>query len=159
MIKKTIVKINHFFAEISGWLLCVIIILLIADLVGRGISKPLQGVSELAIFVMVSVVYCGLAHTEEIRGHVRVTALIGKLPPLLRKVSNVLVYLLATATFSIVTWAVAKNALKSFNSQEAVAGTVPLLIWPVKSVIFLGCLFYLVQIVVNLVEEVFKETD
>lgn len=159
MLPKTITRINQYFAEISGWLLCVIVLLLTIDLVSRGLSTPIHGVGELAVFVMVSVVYLGLGHTEEIRGHVRVTALISRLPWKFQKAFNILIHLLAFGTISVVTHAVAKNALKSFNNQEAIVGKIPLLIWPVKFVIFLGCLFYLFQIILNLIAEFGKEPD
>ena len=80
MIKRLFIRINHFFAEMSGWLLSAIMFLLIIDFVSRGIYHPIQGVGELAVFVLVAVVYLGIPHTEEVRGHVRVTAIISRFP-------------------------------------------------------------------------------
>ena len=152
-LKQGILRLNRFFAEICGWLLSVIMLLLIVDFFSRGISMPIQGVGEIAVFVMVATVYLGLAHTEQTRGNVRVTAVISRFSPRAQSLINVLVYLLATATMTVVLWAVSLNAVKAFYSHEAVAGTVPLLVWPVKFVIVLGCFLYLVQIVLNTVEE------
>ncbi len=159
MIKKTIGRINKFFAEISGWLLCVIMVLLIIDFASRGLSAPIHGVGEIAVFVMVAVVYLGLAHTEETRGHVRVNALISRLPPRAQLFSEIAIHLVALCAIAIVVWAVALNVIKAFYSQEAVAGTVPLLVWPVKLMVFVGCFFYLLQIILNLIEEVQKFTN
>ena len=80
MIKKIIARINQFLGEISGWLLCAIMLLLTIDFVSRGLSVPVHGVGEIAVFVMVAVVYFGLGHTEATGGHVRVTAITSRLP-------------------------------------------------------------------------------
>jgi TRAP-type mannitol/chloroaromatic compound transport system permease small subunit len=53
----------------------------------------------------------------------------------------------------VVVWAVAVNAVIAYTSDEAVAGTVPMPVWPVKLVVFVGCCLYLVQLVVNTIEE------
>ena len=137
--KNVIGRINRYCSEVCGWLLCVIMILLIVDFVGRGISRPIQGVGEIAVFVMVAVVYLGVPHTEQTRGHVRVTALIKFLSPRLQRMTHLIVHLLALATVAVAVWAVTQNAIKAFRSQEAVAGTVPLVVWPVKFVIVFGC--------------------
>ena len=153
MIKKTVIKINHLLAEISGWALSAIMLLLIIDFVSRGLSMPIQGVGELAVFVMVSVVYLGIAHTEEKRGHVRVTALISRFSHRVENIFNLIVYVLALFTVSVVLGAVTLNAAKAYISKEAVAGTVPLLVWPVKFIIVIGCVFYFIQILYNTIEE------
>lgn len=157
--KELLTQVNRFFAEICGWLLSAIMILLIVDLVSRGVSMPIQGVSEIAVFVMVTVVYLGIAQTEKNRGHVRVTAVITRLPSRIRNIINFIVYALALGTIAVVVWAVTLNAIKAFNSKEAVAGTVPLLIWPVKFMIVVGCVLYFLQIVVNTIDEFKKLTS
>ena len=156
MIKRTISKVNHFFAEMSGWLLSAIMFLLIIDFVSRGLYRPIQGVGELAVFVLVTVVYLGIPHTEEVRGHVRVTAIIARFPIGLRKRINFIIYLITLITIAFVVYAVTQNAIKAFVTKEAVAGTVPLLVWPVKFVIVIGCIFYFFQIILNTIDELKK---
>jgi len=156
MLRQKINQINHFFAELSGWLLSAIMFLLIIDFVSRGMYRPIQGVGELAVFVMVSVVYLGIPHAEQVRGHVRVTAIINRLPERVRNWMNLFVYVLCTVAIGFVVFAVTQNAIKSYTSDEAVAGTVPLPVWPVKAVIVIGCTFYFIQIVLNAIDEIKK---
>ncbi len=151
--KAMLSKISQLSSEISGWLLIVIMLLLMIDIFGRGLSRPVHGVSELAVFAMVAVVYLGIAQTEKKRGHVRVAAVISRLPARVRPLIEGAVYLLALLTGALVVWAVAVNAVSSFTSDEAVAGTVPLPVWPVKFVILAGCIFYWFQILFNAIEE------
>jgi TRAP-type C4-dicarboxylate transport system permease small subunit len=159
MLRERIKKINHFFAELSGWLLSAIMFLLIIDFVSRGMYRPIQGVGELAVFVMVSVVYLGIPHAEQVRGHVRVTAITNRLPQTVRNWMNLIVYVLCTGIIGFVVFAVTQNAIKSYTSDEAVAGTVPLPVWPVKTVIVIGCTFYFIQIVLNTIDEIKKLTS
>ena len=154
--KAILSKISQLSSELSGWLLIVIMLLLIIDVFGRGLSKPVHGVSELAVFAMVAVVYLGIAHTEKKRGHVRVAAVISRLPDRIRQLIERTVYLLALVTGALIVWAVAVNAVSSFTSDEAVAGTVPLPVWPVKFVILVGCIFYWFQILINSIEELHR---
>ena len=150
--KKTLTFINRNLAHLCGWLLTIIMFLLLLDVFSRGLKRPLQGVGELAVFVMVAIVYLGAAHTEETKRHVRVTAVTSRLPQRAHQVVDVVIHILATATMAVVVWASAQNAVSAFTSQEAVAGTVPLWVWPVKFVIVIGCFFYFLQLVVNTVE-------
>ncbi len=156
--KRAIGRINRFFAELSGWLLSAIMFLFIIDFVSRGLYNPIQGVTEMAVFVLVAVVYLGIPHTEGVQGHVRVEVFLSKFSPPVRNTMNVIIFILAVATAGFVVYAVAENALKSFLTQEAVAGTVPLLVWPVKTVIVIGCFFYLVQLIINTMAEFHKIT-
>jgi len=153
MIRRYLIKFNHFFAEMSGWLLSAIMFLLIIDFVSRGMYRPIQGVGELAVFVLVAVVYLGIPHTEEVRGHVRVTAITSRLPERIQKILDFIIYLVATVTIAFVVYAVTQNAVKAFINQEAVAGTVPLPVWPVKFVIVIGCVFYFIQMISNTIDE------
>lgn len=156
MVRRWIKSINHFFAEFSGWLLSGIMFLLIIDFVSRGMYRPIQGVGEMAVFVMVAVVYLGIPHAEQVRGHVRVTAIISRMPQRVRLWTNAVVYVLCTVTIGFVVFAVTQNAVKSYTSDEAVAGTVPLPVWPVKTVLVIGCVFYFIQVILNSIDEIKK---
>jgi len=37
-----------------------------------------------------------------------------------------------------------------------VAGTVPLPVWPVKTVLVIGCIFYFIQVILNTIDEIKK---
>ena len=156
LLKNYINKFNNLLAELSGWLLIVIMGLLIADFVSRGMSMPIQGIGEIAVFSMVAIVYLGMAHTELIRGHVRVTAITSRLPRKIQSGMNIFINLLASATLVIVLKAAGNSAMKAYISKEAVAGTVPLLVWPVKFVIVIGVFFYLLQLIINTIQDVGK---
>jgi len=153
-IKRLVEKLNRYCAELCGWLLLIIMILLIIDFVGRGVSRPIQGVGELAVFVMVAIVYLGLGHTEHLHGHVRVDALKTRFPIKVQQILDAVVHAIASITVMITCWAVYLNAVKAFQSKEAIAGTVPLLIWPVKWVVFVGCVLYLLQLLLNTIQEI-----
>jgi TRAP-type C4-dicarboxylate transport system permease small subunit len=161
-IKRLVEKLNRYCAELCGWLLLIIMILLIIDFVGRGLSRPIQGVGELAVFVMVAIVYLGLGHTEHLHGHVRVDALKTRLSIRAQHILNAVIHVIATITVMITCWAVYLNAVKAFQSKEAIAGTVPLLIWPVKWVVVVGCVLYLLQLLINTIQEIrnsFQEAE
>jgi len=145
--------INGIFAELSGWLLSAMMFLLIIDFISRFLYWPIRGVGESAVFVLVAVVYLGIPHCEEVKGHVRVNAIISRFPPRLRDVVNQFDYVIALLTVGMVVYAVAQNAIYSYVRNEAVAGPTPLPVYPVKIVIVIGCVFYWIQLLLNTIEE------
>lgn len=143
---KLLIRLNHFLAELCGWLLCVVMVFIFSDFVSRGLGHPLFGVAELAMFAMVAAVYLGLAHCEEVRAHVRVEAVLTRLPPIVQDYLNVIGYLVATVIIGIVTYAVFLNTLSSFDSKEAIAGVIPLVTYPVKIVMCVALCVYFAQL-------------
>ena len=153
IVKHILKSINHFLAESSGWLLMVIMTLLIIDFMGRAFSKPIQGLSELSIFVLVAAVYFGMSNCEESYGHIRVKILVSKLPKKVGKFLNIFAYALAIITIFICIWAIGLDAIDSFISKEKVAGTLPMVIYPAKFTVVIGTFFYLIQLVSNFIDQ------
>lgn len=149
-------RINQILSGFSGWLMLAMMILLVIDIVGRSISRPLQGMAELSVFVMMVVIYLGLARCEEHREHVSLEIIKNVLPPSLRRAMELLISLLAFATVGLLLYAVFQNAVSSFMSNEAIAGTVELHIWPVKFIMVAGLIFFWIQTLINAVEAVKK---
>lgn len=156
--KKRISFINKIFAELCGWLLSLIMIFLAIDFIGRGLSMPVVGVAEIAVFAMVAVVYLGLPHCEEQHGHVRVEAILIRLPKRVKKLLDISCYLLAIFIIAVAIYAAGANAISAYIEKEAISGPTPLLTFPVKSVMVIGLLFYLIQLIVNAHDD-FKSRD
>ncbi|MCF7935441.1 MAG: TRAP transporter small permease [Synergistales bacterium] len=138
-------SINRILAESSGWLVTVIMVLLLSDIAARLFFKPLQGVSELAVFALVATVYLGLSHCEERHGHVRVEILLTRLSERWRRRLSLCTRTLSTMVLAILVYSAAQSARTAWSTGEAVAGTVPLPVAPVKTVILAGLVLYLVQ--------------
>lgn len=151
--KNVIQQINKFLAEICGWFLIVMMCLFIADFVSRGLYRPLQGVGELAVFVLIVVIYLGIPHCEKVRRHVKVGAITRFLPQKIRQLILLSVYLLTFLFLIFVVFSVGRNFIHAYQSREAIAGTVNLVTWPVKLSIFIGCLFYCFQVLINGIDE------
>ena len=148
---KYLSALNRRLAELCGWLLSTVMIFIFFDFVSRGLGHPIFGVAEMAMFAMVATVYLGLAHCEEVRGHVRVEALLSRLPPKAQVVLNLMAYIIATIAVGVATYAVWLNTLSAYADREAIAGTVPLVTYPVKFVMSFALAVYFAQLVLHAV--------
>lgn len=156
MIKHFIHKVNRIMTELSGLSLGFIVVFILIDIITRTLSRPVRGASEMAIFAMVIAVYLGFPYCEEKKGHVRVEALLCRLPDKYRKILNLLSYFLVFLMLGIVVFALGKYALLTYNTGEAIPGPRPLRIFPVIFVMFTSCVFYWIQVLLNLLEK-FRE--
>ena len=150
---------NKICAEMCGWMLSIIMLLLIVDVACRTFATPVMGVAELAMFVMVGTVYAGLANCEMEHGHVRVGSLVELLSPRHQKWAMALTYMVAIGTIGIATWAICDNAWASFVDGEGIAGAVSYPLYPVKFVMATGMILYTLQLILNLIAELQKTID
>lgn len=151
MFRRIVGWLSGIAAQLCSYLLLVVMAMITADLVGRALSRPLYGVSEMAMFAMIGVVYLGLPYAEKEMSHVRVEVLLDRLSPRGRIWLELVIYLLVSATIAITLYAVGLNALSSYNTRQAIAGPTPVLIWPVKFVMVGALGLYLLQVLLNLV--------
>ncbi len=125
-------RANQAFSGLCGWLMLAMMILLIIDVISRFIAKPIQGMAELSVFVMMIAIYLGLARCEENREHVALEFVVNYLSPAKRRVVTRLARMIAVLTAGVFLYAVLLNAINSYQTRESLEGTVELAIWPVK---------------------------
>ena len=152
--KALLHKSNQILSAFCGWLMLAMMVLLMIDVFSRTIDISIQGMTELTVFVMMVAIYLGLARCEQYKEHVRLEIIVNALPPSIRKFMGVFAYLLAFVTVGIFFYALAQNTLKSFQSGEALSGTVEIRIWPVKFIMLIGLAFYWIQTLISAVDEV-----
>jgi len=143
---KLISKLNKLLAEFCGLMLVLMVIFLVTELISRLIKMPIQGGSILAVFVMVIAVYFGLAACEEKNKHIKVNALVKIFPPKIQVGIDIFNYLLLLTLFAIITYAVGKNMIYSYQQAEAVPSTILIPVWPVKIMMFCGLVCYWLQL-------------
>lgn len=152
-LSRLLTRLNQSLAELCGWLLIVVVLFMVVDLVARGFSRPLYGVSELAMFTMITVVYLGLSHVAERDEHIRVEFLTDKLKGNAARLLTGFITLMSLVTVIIVAWAVWINAVGAWESRQAIAGPRPILVYPIKFVMFAALALYALQLFRQLVEQ------
>ncbi len=157
--RRYITVLSRLFAELCGWLLIVLMLLLVVDFVSRGFSMPIVGTSEIAVFVMVATVFLGLAHCEHESGHVRLEMILCRFSQRVQLYINLVCYLIAIVAISFALFACGDNALSAFQDHEAIASPVLLLTYPVKFVMTIALFFYLCQLVIKTAELVSQITN
>ncbi len=143
---KLVSKLNNLLAEFCGLMLMLIVLFLMVELISRLIKMPIQGGSILAVFVMIIAVYFGLAACEEKDKHIKVNALTKIFPPKVQAGIDIFNYLLLLTLFAIISYAVGKNMIYSYQVAEAVPSTILIPVWPVKIMMFCGLVCYWLQL-------------
>lgn len=147
-------KINQILSSFCGSLMLAMMLLLVVDIIARSIKKPVQGMAELSVFVMMVVIYLGMARCEEHREHVNLEIVKNFLPTSARVFTEVFAHLLALLTAGLLLYAVSQNAWAAYTKKESLEGTVELRIWPVKFIIVVGLVFFWIQILLNTIERI-----
>lgn len=156
---RLMTRLNQSLAELCGWLLILVVLFMIVDLVARGFSRPLYGVSELAMFTMIAVVYLGLSHAEEQDAHIRVEFLTDKLSGTAARLLTGFITLVSLVTVVIVAWAVWINATGAWESRQAIAGPQPILVYPIKFLMFAALTLYGLQLCRRLIAQFRSESS
>lgn len=111
--QKKLQRLTYFVSAVSMFVLIPIMLLTTFDAVSRTIfNKPVPGVMEASSYMLVILILLGLAYTQQVKGHPRVTILTSRLPSHLSILVEVVVNLLCLGITSIIVcqgWMVAKS--------------------------------------------------
>lgn len=155
-IYSIIQKINRYLAEATGYVIGLLMLLLVFDSLGQLFNHQLSGVVEMAIFALVASAYLGLSYTEEMEGHVRVEAILKRLPTIVRKWVYVFWDLVGSIIIFATTYAAGMITVESYQDGEALAGAVSWPLYPIRAIIT-GCLLMFgIQLVANTIIKIAK---
>jgi TRAP-type C4-dicarboxylate transport system permease small subunit len=105
MVRKTIQRCTLYMSYIGMILLIPMMLLTSAEVVGRAVwSRPIPGSMELSSYMLAIFILLGIAYTHQVRGHVRVTMLVSRLPDKWAIVLDVITTLLSLFIIAVMTW-------------------------------------------------------
>ena len=135
----------------------IMMVVITVDVVLRNVfSQPIPGTSNLAEYLMVVVVFFGLAETQARGGHIRVDILFSRFPDRLRAIYSVLLLLVALGTFALITWQGMVMAWDAWQIRQVSHGIPRWPIYPVKFVVPVGGFLMCLQLVVDIAHEAGK---
>lgn len=134
-----IVRLSYFSNIAAQVMLASMMSLISVDVVLRYFfNRPIKGSYELVEFLMVGVVFLGLAYTQTAKGHVSVTLLTANLSAAQRAVLACFKYLLALGIFAVIFWRCIIQAL-SLHSNGVVSGILRIPTHPFMWIAVFGC--------------------
>ncbi len=130
-----------------------LMLLIVADVVGRAFGKPLFGVPEIVKISVVGLVWCMMPHTLKIGAHLRSTILMDRMPPGGRRAVEVLSCLLGIAMFALIVYSGWDKMIEAWQIGEF-EGEEPMRVptAPIRTMVFVGAALTSLQFAVLLLE-------
>jgi TRAP-type C4-dicarboxylate transport system permease small subunit len=105
MIRKVIQSITLYLSYVGMFFLIPMMLLTSGEVIGRAIwSWPIPGSMELSSYMLAVFILLGVAYTHQVKGHVRVTMLISRLPQGVALVLEIMTTLLSLFIIAIMAW-------------------------------------------------------
>lgn len=133
-------------AELGGLLMTIMMVLFLVNIVSRELNHPIQGLLQMAVFAMMSLIYLGLAHCEEKDEHVRLEVLSTRLPEKMKAKLRLFCTIVELLIVTLLLYAATRDAWSAFITGASVTGTKPMLLWPVKTVMVAGLILFWLQL-------------
>jgi len=87
------------------FLLIPMMLLTAGDVIGRVIwARPIPGAVELSSYMLAVFILMGIAYTYQVKGHVRVSMLVSRLPEQAQSILDIITILLSLFIISILAW-------------------------------------------------------
>ena len=127
-IRKILVRLLYLVSKISGQVIILLMTLLITiDVIGRTIfGKSTLIASELSGYMLVAIVFLGLAHTLKVDKHITVEIITSRLPDEKRRKLEVIVFILSAVFMSWLTWSTWYPVMKNLHTQSITSLRAPM---------------------------------
>jgi len=125
-----------------------------ADVIGRYVfNSPVQGSYEITEFMLVAVVFLGIAYVQSVKGHVKVEVATLWLPQRARLALDIFGYTIGLVMFILIAWRSGIFAWEAFVTKEYTWGLLELPLWPAKSFVTIGCAFLAIQFLADIITD------
>ena len=122
----------------AGLSLVAMVLVTVGEMVFRMFGKPMAGTVEAIGWLAALTTAFSLGYTQIHHGHVSIDLFTKRLTPMVTAIVNMLVYLISTALFVIVTWNVFRYA-GALKETGSLSETMKVIVYPWVYMVALGC--------------------
>lgn len=125
---------------VGGICLFLLMAAVVSDTGGRYFfDAPISGVYEISeLYLMISIVFLGLAQTQRRQGHVRVSLLLDRLPVRISRLLEFSFLVAAAIVFSCITYVAARNGWTNITLSRWTTGVVAIPTGPSWLIVAIG---------------------
>ena len=102
-------------------------------------GSPVPGAFNLNEFLLIAIIAFPLAYCQEVKAHIRVDLVIGRIARRPRAIMELTTAILAFLLFSLATYTGAEEFWRSWVTGDYIIGLVEYPLWPSKLFIPVGC--------------------
>lgn len=151
--RKWIHKATRWLSNLGMLVLIPMMLLTTGEIIGRAVwSKPIPGSMELSSYMLAIFVLLGIAYTQQVKGHVRVSMLVSRLPERVQAALEVLTTVLSLCIMVIVAWQGWVLAME----EKAVSDMLRIPQAPFKFLVFIAGFSLCLELLLDLVDAMKK---
>ncbi len=146
---------------ISKWLnwiaaaaLMAVMFVVVINVVGRGLFEaPLKGTVDMVKLLGALVLGWAIAYTQVRKGNITIELLVSRFPEKAQSIIGILVYLVSTALFAIITWQTFLFAVNTFEVGE-LSEVIRVPEGPFVTVVGTGCLMLTIVLLIDFIKSI-----
>jgi TRAP-type C4-dicarboxylate transport system permease small subunit len=119
-------------------------------------EEPLPAIFQLTEFMMVGVVYLGIAYVQSLKEHIKIEMATTWLPQRGQDLLDIFGYLAGLVLFVIITWQSGRLAWDAWVTQDYTMGIIHFPLWPAKSIIPIGCGLLCIRLLLDIFLDIEK---
>ena len=129
---------DRLLAAVAGIALIVMMFFTVADMVLRGIGRPLAGSYEVIGWLSATAVALALGYTQRHQGHVAIDLVVTALPPRARAIVDLLIIVASLLLFMATGWYIAGYGIV-LHETGSLSETLKAIVYPWVYLVALGC--------------------
>lgn len=154
MLARIVERLSWLIILVGGLGLLIAMALGVADVIGSYFGRPVPGAYEFTESAMVLVVFGGLTYAQ-IRGkHIRVELLYMHMSPRVQSAMDLVAGVASMAFITLLLWQALGETQYSWEIGEATSGLVRFPLFPARLVLLLGVSLFLVQLILQFIEDI-----
>lgn len=145
--------VNRSLAWVAGIALIAMMLFTVADMVSRGLGRPVAGSYEVIGWLSAAAMALSLGYTQMHRGHVAIDLVVQQLPARVRAAVDLLVSVMSLLLFVAVAWYVGRYGLV-LHGTGSLSETLKVIVYPWVYVVAAGCAGLALALLVDLLRSV-----
>ena len=149
---------------LTRWLNRVSVIGLIAamvvvciNVIGRDFfQKPLKGTVDISSLLGALIVAGAIPHTQVLKGHIRISVLVEKLPAHIGPIVEGVVYLISSILFALISWQTILFSKSLFETGE-LSEVLKIPLGPFAAFVAAGCIAITLVLLIDMIKAFSKE--